>query len=547
MLNPNLNLDEIAATAQNLLAEIDKAKAGGASAAGDVAARLERALKYATGLNLASGTQLPSPVTGSERGAERETSPRPAKRARADAPGPDGGASHASHAQPTQATAAAPADEPSRAEPAPAAAAPSPEPLFLNNEAPFENVKIEDQDWGAFPDIPTQDELFGSEPEDGEAADDREPLFEDEEDELDSDDDAPPAAVDPRRQNPDMDGSDSESESESESEAESGSGSDMDIDELDEVDDPEDAIGVDAEPAPAPRSAPKPEPAPAPEPAARPQAKAKARRRAAKKPSKGSKRAKREKRVSEAIFPGQCLRCPGEPWVADMYNHLTLEHRHDAPALGPGDFECERLLVCACGRVAIRATYVRNHLRMCALPLERRVRLGMPRPKEKKTHASKAEGRCNLCDRVIRNLYAHFRSTHKNVPVTEADFHCGALKACCGKVWAREGSRHKCAAPAAEGTAPAAKDTGSAGAKGAADAAGAASDAAAARAPQSSKSSQSRASAPPRPAPNATRNQPAGARDTKGHSDGRDEHAHAPGEGGRPGALPDRLQFLNSL
>lgn len=439
----HINLDTIEENLEALLAAV-KGQRG----------ELGRTYFCPTVLTSATGNKPPSPISAAEtRENEREASPRPAKGSRAPSPSP--------HVYGSSDSAAA--------------AAAAPEPLFF--DAPLEHFKLEDEDFGALPNVPTQDELFGSEPGEEE---DREPLFEDEEeDELDSDDDDDVKPyIDPRRQNPDMDVSDSE-------------------DDDSETDDDADEINVNAPISPdAPIDVNDPAPSP-------------------KKRKRTTKLAKRAKRTSEAIFAGQCLRCPNQPRFTDMYNHLCLDHRHDV--LSPSDFVCDKIMLCPCGRPAIRSTYMRNHLKFCELPLERRVAIGMAAPKEKRAPASKA-GRCNLCSKSLKDIYGHFRRKHANIQVTNDDFECDALKACCGQVWTKASSRHKCA-DSSTFTRPS----------------NPASQSSRAQATDGLKSTTAQKRGQ---APNA-------ARTINRNDNGRNRRDS--GEGGRPGELPDRLQFLNRL
>lgn len=367
----------------------------------------------------------------------REPSPRATKRARTDADAD------------VEITGSAPA---------PDAAAPDKEPLFF--DAPF--VKIEEEDFGSLPNVPTQDELFGSEP------DDDGPLFEDEEDELDSDSDSDEnmkPSLDPRRQNPDMDVSDSED--------------DTDEEDIEDIDQP---IDIDA-----PQSAPKKQ--------------------------RLTKKAAKRKLISEAVCAGQCFRCPNQPTFSDMYNHLSLDHRYDT--LSPGDFKCDKIILCGCGRPAIKSHYLKNHLKFCSLPLEQRVALGMTPPKEKKTTANKA-GTCHLCSKNLKDLMGHFKRVHANINVTSDDFDCPGFKACCGKVWTK-GGRHKCT-DSSDFTRPSANANAT---------------------PSPQRAAQNRAQPKPKQAPPVSRNM------NNSDVDGRNRRLS--GEDGRPGELPDRLQFLNHL
>ncbi|EKC99947.1 hypothetical protein A1Q2_05771 [Trichosporon asahii var. asahii CBS 8904] len=369
-------------------------------------------------------------------------------------------------------------------------------PGALFFEAPF--VKLEDEDFSSLPNVPTQDDLWGSEPED-----DPEPIFEEEEDELDSDSDEDVKPyIDPRRQNPDMDVSDSE---------------DDDSEEEDIDDEP---IDVDAP--------------------------------ATTKTARAKKRAKRAKLLSEAICAGQCFRCPSQPLVADMYNHLCLDHRFDT--LSPQDFKCDKIRLCECGRPAIKSTYTKNHLKFCSLPLERRVALGMAPPKEKKVPTSKA-GTCHLCDKSLKDLLGHFKRKHANINVTDDDFDCPGLKACCGKVWTK-GGRHKCPDSSNFTRPSAASATPSPVRAANSNAARATSVATAVGRPQ-----QEGAQATPGQGPTTAETRRAAESlntaplsrfgkipkhsDKDSDRDGRNRRLS--GEDGRPGELPDRLRFLNNM
>lgn len=438
--------DERIAKAAEIAAQVAGGNASGLNL--DIPWIAEKALDFLDALGgkrKADGSaQPPTPQSATATDVSdmvREASPRASKRARTDADAD------------VEITGSAP---------------PPKEPLFF--DAPF--IKIEDEDFGSLPNVPTQDELFGSEPdEDG-------PLFgdeEDEEDELDSDSDSDEdmkPSVDPRRQNPDMDVSDSEDDTDDE-----------------DIDDANEPIDTNA-----PQCAPK-------------------KRRLTK------KAAKRAKLISEAVCAGQCFRCPNQPTFSDMYNHLSLDHRYDT--LSPSDFKCDKILLCGCGRPAIKSHYLKNHLKFCSLPLEQKVALGMTPPKEKKTTANKA-GTCHLCSKNLKDLLGHFKRIHANINVTSDDFDCPGLKACCGKVWTK-GGRHKCA-DSSDFTRPSASTPSP-------------QRAGAARATTTATARPAPSRAQPKQAPPVSRN--------INSNDGRNRRLS--GDDGRPGELPDRLQFLNHL